>query len=342
MFSFDTPSENTSANTSENSQLYTFSPNEVDPRLLNLSYSSLLTAHSCPRKFELEKLAATHDAVEHIEDTITFSYGHVVGSGIQMILERRSWEEVLFKCALQWTAPLWAENPKQNKSFSQAIHALDKFRVMLSQGYLDGFSLVSYKDKPACELSFLIDLPNGYKYRGFVDAVLQHDETGKVVVLECKTSSATNLNPAQYRNSAQAIGYSIVLDAIFPELSSYEVLYLVYSSKSLEYTQFPFTKSYVQRARWIQELVLDCDTLARYSDHGIYPMRGESCFDYYRECKYLGLCQLPTDRLVTPLTVTAHTRLTAAHTEYQIQITLDDLIHAQLNKATQEHTGDTE
>lgn len=329
MFSFDA----TEVEVSPESPPYELAPGAIDPRILNLSYSGLLTLHSCPRRFELEKLAATSDVTEHIDDTITYSYGHVVGLGIQMLLERRSWEDIMFACAMQWTAPLWASNPKQNKSFAQAMFALEKFRAMQNQGYLDGFSLVHYNSKPACELSFLIDLPGGYKYRGFVDAVLQHDETGKVVVLECKTSSATNLNPAQYRNSAQAIGYSIVLDAIFPDLSSYEVLYLVYSTKELEYTQYSFTKSYVQRARWIQELVLDTRTIDMYSEAGIFPMRGESCFDYYRECKYLGLCQMDNERLTKPLTQDEFVAFSKRNEEYQIVISLDDLIHAQLAKA---------
>jgi hypothetical protein len=329
MFSFDAPADTIASI----SPPYTLKDGETDPRLLNLSYSSLLTAHSCPRRFELEKRGATSDVTEHIDDTITFSYGHVVGLGIQLVLEKKEWEEVVWRCALAWTAPLWAENPKQNKSFAQALFAVQKFRAMLTQGYLDGFSLVVYNGAPACELSFLINLPNNYKYRGFVDAVLQHDETGKVIVLECKTSSATNLNPAQYRNSAQAIGYSIVLDAIFPDLSSYEVLYLVYSSKQLEYTQYPFEKSYVQRARWIQELVLDCEILALYESRGVYPMRGESCFDYYRECKYLGLCQMETDKFTEPLTQDGFEKIQKSNSEYQIQISLDDLIHAQLHKA---------
>lgn len=328
MFSFDTPMD---LETQESSR-YTFADGETDPRILNLSYSSLLTFHACPRKFELEKLAATSDVTEHIDDTITFSYGHVVGLGIQLVLEKKDWEDVVFQCALAWTAPLWADNPKQNKSFAQALFAVQKFRIMLSGGYLDGFSLVTYNGRPACELSFLISLPAGYRYRGFVDAVLQHDETGEVVVLECKTSSATNLNPAQYRNSAQAIGYSIVLDAIFPALSSYKVLYLVYSSKELEYTQFPFDKSYVQRARWIRELVLDVGTLEMYARENLYPMHGESCYDYYRECKYLGLCQMETEKLTTHLTVEAAEKIALANAEYQIQISLDDLIHAQLAK----------
>jgi hypothetical protein len=269
-----------------------------------------------------------------MSESITFSYGQIVGLGIQLALERKPYEEIIWQMFLGWKPELFADNPKQNKSFAAAVFAIDKFINMMSEGYLDGYSLVSYNGKPACELSFLITLPNNFKYRGFVDAVLQHDETGEVVVLECKTSSAQTLNPATYKNSAQAIGYSIVLDAIFPELSSYRVLYLVYSTKQLQYDQLEFTKSYVQRARWIRELVLDCETLTLYNDNSVYPMRGESCFTYFRECQYLGLCQMETDRLAQPITPEQIEKIKETNEGYQIQISLDDLINSQLSKVS--------
>ena len=305
-----------------------------DPRLLNLSYSSLLTFHSCPRKFQLDRLGSISESSESISESITFSYGQIVGLGIQLALENKSEDEILWQMFLGWKPELFEENPKQNKSFAAAVFAVQKFQSMCEQGYLQDYRLVNYNGKPACELSFLISLPNGFKYRGFVDAVLQHNETGEVIVLECKTSSAASVNPATYKNSAQAIGYSIVLDAIFPELSSYRVIYLIYSTKSLGYDQLEFTKSYVQRARWIRELVLDTELLELYNENDLYPMRGESCFTYFCECNYMGLCQMDTERLVTPPTQEQLEKIEATNQTYQIQITLDDLINSQLNKVS--------
>lgn len=306
----------------------------IDPRIQNLSYSSLLTLHSCPRKFELDRKQSIREGSESESESITFSYGQIVGLGIQMVLEKQPYENVIWQMFLGWKPELFAENPKQNKSFAAAVYAVDKFIAMREQGYLDGYSLVYYDGKPACELSFLITLPNGFKYRGFVDAVLQHDETGEVIVLECKTSSATTLNPATYKNSAQAIGYSIVLDAIFPALSSYRVLYLIYSTKSLSYDQLEFSKSYVQRARWIRELVLDADSIHSYETTDLYPMRGESCFTYFRECQYMGLCQMETDRLTSAPTPEQIQKIHETNSTYQIQISLDDLINSQLSKVS--------
>lgn len=304
----------------------------MDKRLQNLSYSSLLTLHSCPRKFQLYRLNAQVEQVEDIPGSITFAYGHAVGTGIQNILTGLSVQETMLRAFLEWDVDLLAENEKQNKSFWGAMLALQQFASLFQSGYLRGYKLVMFNGKPATELSFLIDLPNGFKFRGFVDAVLQHEVTGKVLVLEVKTTNAATVNPAQYKNSAQAIGYSVVLDAIFPELSSYQVLYLVYQTKSEEFVQLPFEKSYYARALWLRELMLDIDVISMYEENQLYPMRGESCFTFFRECEYLQVCTLSTERLTTKLTPEEEEKLDKQLEEFQIKVTLQDLIEAQLAK----------
>lgn len=305
----------------------------IDKRIRNLSYSSMLTLHSCPRKFQLYKLGSSvGEQQEDKPGSITFAYGHLVGTGIQNLFENKSIEQTIFAAFLEWDVDIFDENPKQNKSFWSGIHALRQFAHMRANGYLDGYELVSYNDKPACELSFCIELPDGFLYRGFVDAVLQHRLTGEVIVLECKTTGLSNVNPATYKNSAQAIGYSIVLDAIFPSLSSYKVLYLIYLSKQEEFIQLPFDKSYYQRALWIQELLLDIEMIKLYEAQSIYPMHGESCYSFFRECEYYQVCTLSTKHLTAPLTLEAEEKMDAEISKFQIRITLSDLINAQIAK----------
>ena len=304
----------------------------IDKRILNLSYSSLLLLHSCPRKFEIYRRTGKVETADPSQ-SLTFSYGHTVGAGIQGLLEGLTLQQVIWNAFINWEMDdLFYENPKQNKSFFGAIHALRQFAAMREAGYLDDYEIVQYQGKPACELSFAIYLPDGFIYRGFVDAVLRSRSTGKVIVLECKTTSLVNVNPAEYKNSAQAIGYSIVLDAIFPTLSSYEVLYLVYQSKSSEYRQLPFEKSYFQRALWIRELLLDVEMIKLYEAADIYPMHGESCMDWFRECEYMQTCTLSTDHLAVPLTPEKSAEMDAEIEKFQIKITIEDLIKSQLSK----------
>lgn len=309
----------------------------TDPRILNLSYSSLQTLHSCPRKFQLYKLRTTHKTGNTEKEIITFSYGHVVGEAIQFSLAGLSKREVLWKMFQTWDAPLMAEDEKADKSFWTAVIALEKFQNMRDGGFLDGYELASFNGKPAIELSFCVAFPDGFKLRGYVDAVLVHQTTGAVLVLEAKTTGSASFSPSQFKNSAQGIGYSIVLDVICPDVSSYEVLYLVYQTKKQEFTPIPFTKTYLQRALWIKELLLDIETIKMYESHEVYPMRGESCYSFFRDCQYINTCQLSTKYL----TAEYNPEKDADTEAYQINLTLMDLINAQLSKATSLELEDT-
>lgn len=231
-----------------------------------------------------------------------------------------------------WDCDLLDENPKQNKSFWEAVGAIQKFIHMRETGFLDDWELAYIDGKPCCELSFLLNLPAGFKYRGFVDAVLVNSVTNEIMVLEVKTTGQSSVNSATYKNSAQAIGYSIVLDHLFPEHSAYEVLYLVYKTKSREFDPLPFTKSYLQRALWIRELLLDLDVIAMYENADIYPMRGESCFNFFRECEYIYTCTLSTDKLTDPITPEQEQKILDTQETYQLNISLEDLIKSQLKK----------
>lgn len=304
----------------------------TDLRIKQLSYSSLLTLHSCPRKFQLDRLQAPQHDDDANKSSVTFAFGHAVGLGVQLAFDNKSEEEILFQMFLAWDADLLDENPKQAKSFWHSIQAVQQFISMREQGFLSDWELVYWNGKPAIELSFLIHLPNDFKFRGFVDAVLRNKKTGEIMVLELKTTGFSAVNSATYKNSAQAIGYSVVLDHLFPELSSYEVLYLVYKTKSREYEPLLFTKSYLQRALWIRELLLDLDVIALYENADIYPQHGESCYQFFRECEYFYTCTLSTEKLTEQLTEEDEEKLVSKWAEYQIHISLEDLIRAQLIK----------
>ena len=303
----------------------------IDYRIRQLSYSSLLTLHSCPRKFQLYKLRSTHRQEESLKSTITFAFGHVVGAAIQDVLCGKSETEVIWNAFLGWHADLMAVDEKAKKSFWTAVLAIQRFIAMREAGFLQDYELVYHNGLPAVELSFAIVLPNGFRIRGFVDAVLRHRVSGVVIVLECKTTGSTTLNPASYKNSSQAIGYSVVLDVLFPSVSSYQVMYLVYQTGSGEFTVMPFTKLYSQRAQWIQELLMDVEFIESCERHGVYPQRGESCFTFFRECEYLNSCGLSTEFLTKQCTEEEEDK-----TDYQINLTLMDLIETQLAKATPE------
>jgi PD-(D/E)XK nuclease superfamily len=316
------------------------SDNEIkkhtEQKIKQLSYSSLLTLHRCPREFQLDKNTIRQELTEEEINTssnITLNFGTVMGDGIQELLAGSPLEKVKFNSFLKWNPLLTSEDAKKNKSLWSALFALDTFSHIRESGFLEDWEVVLYKGKPACELSFRIHLPNDYKYRGHVDVVLVNKKTKQLLVLEIKTTGYDQVNPATYKNSAQAIGYSIVLDAIAPELSSYTVLYLIHKTKSNSFMPLEFPKSYSERARWIAELSLDVELLSLYEEKQLYPIHGESCIRYNRECQYYGVCTLSDSRLFT------ESHKNDEHV-YDIEITLNDLISSQIKKESKPRLED--
>lgn len=319
------------------------STNQLDTRLTNISYSSLLTLHRCPREFQIQRMQNKREELTEEEknssNSITLTYGTVIGDGIQDLLVGLTYEEVVFKTFLKWNPDIFSIDEKRNKSIWSALFALDIFSNLRKNGFLDEWEVVIYKGKPATELSFRITFPDGFKFRGHVDVVLVNKKTGKLMVLELKTTAMTNVNPALYKHSSQAIGYSIVLDAIAPEASSYQVLYLVLESKTNNFIPFEFPKSYYERARWIRELHSDTELLTYYSQKDLFPMRGESCLRFNRECDYYGVCTLSDDRLFNK--ANDENQVNSDKTIYDIEISLQDLIDSQSKKELKNVSSNT-
>lgn len=290
--------------------------------------------HACPRKYELYKLGS--DKQNNDLDgsgSVTLSFGHVVGNGLQSIFCGRTEEETIWEMFLAWDCDLNACDDKRHKSFWFAVIAIQRLIPIRNGGRLSEYQVVSYYGKPAAELGFIIDLPGGFKYRGFADLVLRHRISGEVLVLEAKTTWWRGTNPAKYKNSSQAIGYSVVLDAIFPGLSSYKVLYMEYQTTDLMWESWDFPKTYLQRAQWLQSIIFDAEEVQKYHDAGHFPMHGESCFSFNRECEYFQTCKMSNQFVTKPLTAEGLIKLTEDDSRYQIRISLEDLIQNQMEKS---------
>jgi hypothetical protein len=307
-------------------------PGTIDPRLQRMSYSSRLDLHACNRRFQLGRLQADRPE-QDIKTSVTFAYGHAMGEGIQQYLIGRDAghsnpvEFAIWKMFLAWDCDLLEENEKQKKSFLGAVASIMQFHELVSDGFLGSdYEVATFDGKPAAELSFRIDLGDGFTYRGYVDLVLRHKTTGQLVILELKTSSANYINQNSYKNSAQAIGYSVVLDKIAPGTSSYAVQYLVYLTKLQRYEAFDFPKTFRQRVQWLQHLIWDkkqiSDMVAFYGNDGVWQTMGESCTDFGRDCDFMDICGMETDRITTPLTQNQ----ISEDKEYQFEFTIEELV----------------
>lgn len=297
----DAPTEELAGN---DSPLVDWPDNRVDPRVTRMSYSSGLLFQSCPRKFQLAKLSDKRAAPD-TSSRITFGFGHLVGTGIQDLFEGKSLETTIWNAFLAWQEDLFAENDAQKKTFFHGVAALQSLHQALQEGLLDDWELAYFNGKPAVELSYRVHFPNGFTERGYVDVVLRHKRDGSYAILENKTSSSYSINASQYKNSSQAVGYSVVLNQIAPGITDYTVHYLVYQTRSMVWQHFEFPKTYTQRALWVRDKLWNFSLIHQLvqleGNSGVWPQHGQSCTAWGRDCEYMGMCNMSTDRLVSPL-----------------------------------------
>lgn len=326
----DEPIEQTAT---EASPILELEDGEIDPRYLRLSYSGLGDLHACPRLFQLRKLQA--ESKVDMDSSVTFAYGHAVGTGIQDFLISKDMQKTIWNMFLAWPCDFFAENEKQKKSLAHAIAALQQFASMCDQGFLSEYEVMNYEGKPAAELSFRVKLPAGFSIRGFLDLVLSRFSDNERAVLEVKTNSGTWVNPYQYKNSSQGIGYSAILDKIEGGTSAYSVEYLVQMTKLERFEQFTFPKTMHQRAMWIRDILYDVEQIKSYvtneGNYGIWPLRGESCTRFGRTCEFMDICQLPTQRLMQPAREIHRKDINrdGVEVEYQFDLTLQELLDSQ-------------
>lgn len=304
------------------------------------SYSKLASLHKCPRAYELDQLDANSPfATEPATVNLDFAFGHAVGAGIQTYAATRSLVSAQFAAFLAWKAPWDAEktdakgNPK-GKSLTWAELAVEKFGWFY-QKELSDFDVVTLPNgNPATELSFAIDMENGFYHFGHIDTLLQSKSTGKLAVWEGKTTGFETVDEALYANSSQALSYSVVVDAISKQLNcsgtDYEVLYVVYSSATRDFQLLPFGKSRTQRAEWLQDVLLDHAAIKQYEQLKFYPKRGDSCFNskFNQRCKHFGTCTMSNAALHPQTEVKMLTTIEDVEA-VDFKFTLSELIAAQ-------------
>lgn len=280
-----------------------------------LSYSRDLTLHSCGRKYELDSKKAIKGRIE----SVTFSYGHSVGQAIQSTLSGASFNRTVIDTVLAYSHDeddLGCENEqKAKKNIWWCVTAAEEFHKKYHAGvysFLDGWEVATFTDPKtgeqlkAVELTFVIILVDGYTYEGHIDLVLYHPIKKRYMILELKTTGMSTIHEASYKNSAQALGYGIVVDMIAANMNasaSYDVLYMVYKSRTRETVPLLFNKTPAMRVDWLSSLLTDMQIIELYEANG-YPKHGESCFNYFRPCEYLDICNMSDetiDRMYPPV-----------------------------------------
>lgn len=267
-------------------------------RHLNVtSFSQLEVFQRCPRKFQMQKQNAARNTMLDFSQNVDFAFGHAVGAGIQNYLITRDIEVACFNAMLAWNADWTAEIPKKRKNLWGALLAVEKFAATVIDGTLEDWELLILPNgKPAIEVSFSFHCGNGFKHYAHMDIALRNKRTRQIAVMDCKTTGMTEPEEAIYSNSTQALSYAIMLETVLQEdIVDYDVMYLVYSSTDREWHNLVFTKSSLDQAEFIKDLLLTQDMIKTYNEVGFFPKRGNACYEFFRRCEYYGECNLVSD-----------------------------------------------
>lgn len=307
------------------------------------SYSLLTNLHECPRRFELDKLQANSEVpLDGTDVNLDFAFGHAVGAGIQTFAATKNLLAAQLAAFLAWRAPHDAEKIDKRgnstgKSLAHATYAVEKFAWFWQQE-LDEWEVVRLPNgKAATELAFAVDMQNGMYHFGHVDTVLRNKQSGSLAVWEGKTTQKELIGEAEYANSTQALGYSVIVDAIAQQIGAtgteYEVFYIVYSAKTRNFQLLPFGKTRAQRAEWLQDVLLDQANIKTYQRIKFYPKRGESCVNQWgRTCHWFGNCTMHNESLFPGVEAP---ELSDVHGVESLDFlfTLDELVKSQQQKA---------
>lgn len=286
--------------------------------IFGMSYSRSTQLHGCPRRYELATKFKLRPRLENID----FAYGHAVGVGIQSTLQLKSFPRVMLDTMLEYDMDITRSEQdikglKSGKTYWNALLIVQRFYEFYhgkALSYLEGWEVAKFthpetgEEIDGVELTFVIDCGEAevqgetYRktYEGHIDLVLYHPIKKRYMVLELKTSGGTRVDDASYCNSAQALGYGCVLDAIAGNLkqsASFDVLYLIAKSKTDEFVPMVFTKTYKDKAQFLMNMLMDFDSIDRYESLQHFPTHGENCNAFFRPCEYLKLCHLPNSEL---------------------------------------------
>lgn len=294
-----------------------------------LSESTQNLLNGCERNFQLNRLLVpAENGREREAPSVPMIRGHAFGAAVQHYILTGSMEEALYVLWMEYYPEVYDEAKKIYmwrvvNNLLCCKDAMDRIRQR--------YEVAVFGGKPACELSFRLDIDDKWHFVGYIDVVL-YDTYDKIyVILEIKTTTFNliDLKP-MYRNQGQGLAYSIAIDQIVgEEQAKYGVLYFVCRDQQKgtfipDVYTFPFTKTLLDRLRWFYTLQLDVQRLNTMLANQLFPMRGNHCISFNRVCQHFGTCGFTAGDIAR--------EIPSEEVEYDFRYQLDDVISNHLER----------
>jgi hypothetical protein len=293
---------------------------------IRLSHSALNSFLTCERMFQLDRLL---EGAPNKQDYPATVFGKGFGEGVSTYLLTQDPEKALLAAYRAYYPSLEDDKRTEEILLNLLLVAFPKLDDILMD-----WEVAFFQDKPAVELSFRLNMTEDIYFVGYVDVVLRNKWTGRYAILENKTTGLNllDLDP-MFKNSGQALGYSIVLDKIAGEKNSdYDVLYLIGKlnsktsggfSPEIQVKEYP--KTLQDRLNWFITLGMDVNRLEQMLLLNVFPLRGGSCLQYMRPCTHFGTCNMQMlDR---------YKRIEEDVIDYQFVYNLQDLIEDHMERS---------
>jgi ATP-dependent helicase/DNAse subunit B len=284
---------------------------------LRVSYSSMNTFASCPRKFEFAKLYPKRDRA--FEDFYAAEVGKAIHAAYQNFLTIGDKEQAIWTLMQEFPFELEFNQSNDYRGFDASLATLEEMmvdakmmeyelaRIMRPPTVSEvaeaaKLGLVAESTEvPAIEVPFELrfkglKLPDGrgIAFTGFLDAILRNKSTGLYRTLDIKTSRVRMADAtAKYKFDTQQVPYGIVVDHVAQDqVESFEVLYLDCYIDLVEpqVTFYPFMKSRQDIMEWATNRLIQFQQIQRFMESDYFPRTDSGCLFYQKPCAWLEPC----------------------------------------------------
>lgn len=264
-----------------------------------ISYSSMGTFASCPRKFELQKLY-TQPAREFL--SVAAGAGSALHAGYQEFLVSRDLDKALWVMSLEYPhIHCWDED--DDRSWEACMATLITMCEYDLHSDWTVADIVNHEGKvvPAIEVPFEIKLDGlylpdgrGVSIVGFIDTLMHRYNGTEYGTIDIKTHRSRQKDrTSKFINDTQQVPYGIVLQHVLQEdVNNFKVHYMdvfvdILDSYVSEYT---FTKNSTAVTEWLIHVVDEVQRIIKYAERDLFPRATHGCEFYMKPCKFLDMC----------------------------------------------------